>query len=188
MPSISIPLRPVLPAAILLLYLIDLRYLMEFTEKEQAILRIVQKNLPDTLTPYADIAAATGCTEDEVLALLQRLKDCGAIRRFGASIKHQRAGWAHNAMVAWVVTEEQADEVGPTAAQHSRISHCYFRPSKYPAWRYTFYTMIHGKSEQDCLDVVEELRRTTSLDEYAILESVKELKKTSMTYFPDPSN
>ena len=48
--------------------------------------------------------------------------------------------------------------------------------------------MIHGKSEQDCLDVVEELRRTTSLDEYAILESVKELKKTSMTYFPDPSN
>ena len=47
MPSISIPLRPVLPAAILFLYLIDLRYLMEFTEKEQAILRIVQKNLPE---------------------------------------------------------------------------------------------------------------------------------------------
>ena len=40
---------------------------MEFTEKEQAILRIVQKNLPDTLTPYADIAAAVGATEEEVL-------------------------------------------------------------------------------------------------------------------------
>ena len=162
-------------------------YAMEFTEKEQAILRIVQKNLPDTLTPYADIAAATGTTEEEVLALIQRLKECGAIRRFGASIKHQRTGWSHNAMVAWVATEELAEEVGPQAAQHSRISHCYFRPSKYPNWNYTFFTMIHGKSEQDCLDVVEELRRTTALDEYAVLESLKELKKTSMTYFPEPT-
>ena len=34
-----------------------------------------------------------------------------------------------------------------------------------------------------CLDVVEKLRQTTSLDEYAILESIKELKKISMTYF-----
>ena len=77
---------------------------MKFTDKEEAILRIVQKNLPDTLTPYADIAAATGTTEEEVIALLERLKESGAIRRFGASIKHQRTGWSHNAMVAWVAT------------------------------------------------------------------------------------
>ena len=156
---------------------------MEFTEKEQAILRIVQKNLPDTLTPYADIAAAVGATEEEVLELLQRLKDSGAIRRFGASIKHQRTGWAHNAMVAWVLSEEQADEVGAKAAEHPRISHCYFRPSNYPGWNYTFFTMIHGRSEQECMDVVEELRRTTILDEFAVLKSLKELKKISMTYF-----
>ena len=160
---------------------------MDFTEKEQAILRIVQKNIPDTLTPYADIAAATGTTEEEVLELLQRLKDSGAIRRFGASIKHQRTGWAHNAMVAWKASEELAEEVGPKAAEHSRISHCYYRPSNYPGWDYTFFTMIHGRSEQDCLDVVEELRQTTALDEYAVLESLKELKKISMTYFPEPS-
>jgi DNA-binding Lrp family transcriptional regulator len=156
---------------------------MEFTEKEQAILRIVQKNLPDSLTPYADIASAVGATEEEVLELLQRLKDSGAIRRFGASIKHQRTGWAHNAMVAWELCEELADEVGTKAAEHPRISHCYFRPSVYPEWKYTFFTMIHGKSEQDCLDVVEELRRTTALEEYAVLKSLKELKKISMSYF-----
>ena len=160
---------------------------MEFTEKEQAILRIVQKNIPDSLTPYADIAAAAGTTEDEVLNLLLRLKESGAIRRFGASIKHQRAGWTHNAMVAWVVSAEEVDEVGRIAAEHPRISHCYYRPSVYPAWPYTFYTMIHGKSEQDCLDVVEELRRTTSLETCEILESLKELKKISMTYFAEPS-
>ncbi len=160
---------------------------MDFTEKEQAILRIVQKDLPDSLTPYADIAVATGSTEEEVLDLLLRLKESGAIRRFGASIKHQRTGWTHNAMVAWVATEEEAEEAGSRAAGHPRISHCYYRPSRYPAWPYTFYTMIHGKSEQDCLDVVEELRRTTSLKVYEILESLKELKKISMTYFTETS-
>ena len=29
---------------------------MRFTEQEETVLRIVQSNLPDTLTPYADIA------------------------------------------------------------------------------------------------------------------------------------
>ena len=61
----------------------------QFTETERAILRIVQADLPDTLTPYADIARTVGCTEEEVLDLLSRLKQSGAIRRFGASIKHQ---------------------------------------------------------------------------------------------------
>lgn len=34
---------------------------MRFTEQEETVLRIVQSNLPDTLTPYADIARAAGC-------------------------------------------------------------------------------------------------------------------------------
>lgn len=160
---------------------------MNFTDQEQAVLRIVQSNLPDTLTPYADIAAAAGCTEEEVLALLSRLKADGTIRRFGASIKHQRTGWTHNAMVAWIADAAVADEAGPRAAEHPRISHIYYRPSSAPDWPYTLYTMIHGKTAQECLDVAEELRRTTPLDRYAVLESLKELKKISMTYFPGAS-
>ena len=76
----------------------------QFTETERAILRIVQADLPDSLTPYADIARTVGCTEEEVLDLLSRLKQSGAIRRFGASIKHQKTGWTHNAMVATVTS------------------------------------------------------------------------------------
>lgn len=154
-----------------------------FTPTELAILRIAQDNIPHTLTPYAHMAEAAGSSEQQVLDLLQGLKDSGAIRRFGASIKHQRAGWNHNAMVAWKATPEEADAAGAVAAAHSRISHCYFRPSSAPDWPYTFFTMIHGKSEGDCLAVVEELKASTCLKEYAVLESLKELKKTSMTYF-----
>lgn len=156
---------------------------MEFSDIERAILRIVQKDLPDSLTPFADIAKEVGTDEATVLALLQRLKKSGAIRRFGATLRHQRAGWNCNAMVAWKIDEKMADEIGHYIAKHPRISHCYYRPSSAPDWQYSFYTMIHGRSEQECLDVVEELRRATQLDEYAILTSLKELKKTSMTYF-----
>ncbi len=155
-----------------------------FTEQEQAILRIAQKNLPDTLTPYADIAAMVGCDEATVLDLLRELKESGAIRRLGASLKHQRAGYAHNSMVAWRVRDEaQADEAGQTAATHPLISHCYHRPSTAPDWPYSFFTMIHGRNPEEYLEVIEWLRANSALQEYAVLRSVKELKKISMTYF-----
>lgn len=158
---------------------------MDFTEKERKVLGIVQANLPDSLTPYADIAKEVGLSEQEVLALLERLKEDGTIRRFGASIKHQKTGYNSNAMVAWKIGEEEVDKAAEYAAKNSHISHCYYRPSSAPDWQYTFYTMIHGKTMQECYDVVEELRQNTCLDEYAILESIKELKKISMTYFDD---
>lgn len=154
-----------------------------FTPTEQAILRIVQSNLPDSLTPYADIAQTVGCDEATVIDLVQRLKDDGAIRRFGASIKHQKTVWKHNAMVAWRIDAARIDACGEQAAKHPHISHCYHRPSSAHDWPYSLYTMIHGRSREECLEVVEELRRSTDLEDYAILESLQELKKISMTYF-----
>lgn len=154
-----------------------------FTEQERAILRIAQKNLPDSLTPYADIAASVGTDEATVINLLRELRELGAIRRFGASLKHQKAGYSHNAMVAWIVKEDEVDAIGEEAARHPLISHCYYRPSSASDWPYEFYTMIHGRSPDEYKEVIALLKQTTALTEYAVLESIKELKKTSMTYF-----
>lgn len=156
---------------------------MDFTEKEKAILRILQDNIPLTRTPYADIAASAGAAESDVLELIERLKASGVIRRFGASIKHQRTGYTHNAMVAWRIAPEDVDEAGREASALAGISHCYYRPSDAEDWPYTFYTMIHGKSEEDCLAVIQELKEKTILRDHAVLKTVKELKKISMRYF-----
>ena len=121
----------------------------QFTPAEQAVLRIVQANLPDSLTPYADIAEQAGMTEAQVLELLGSLKESGAIRRFGASIKHQKAGFTHNAMVAWKVPHDIVDAIGAEASKHPLISHCYFRPSSAPDWPYEFFTMIHGRNPEE---------------------------------------
>lgn len=154
-----------------------------FSPVEKEILRIVQKDLPDSLTPFADIAARAGGTEEEVISLLRTLKEEGVIRRFGASIKHQKAGWAHNAMVAWITGTGDVEELGKKAAQNSNVSHCYYRPSSAPDWPYELYTMVHGRSSEEVDEVISGLKKELGLKEYSVLHSRREFKKISPTYF-----
>ena len=154
-----------------------------FTETEARILALAGTDLPDSATPFSDIAAAAGCSEDEVLGLLARLKDTGIIRRFGATLRHQKAGYGHNAMVAWRVDDpDEALRVGELMAERPEISHCYIRRT-YPQWKYNLYTMIHGKNPGDCMEVVNAISQATGVTDYQILQSVRELKKISMRYF-----
>lgn len=154
-----------------------------FSETEQRILALAGADLPDGPTPFAAIADQAGCSEAEVLALLTRLKDEGVIRRFGATLRHQKAGYGHNAMVAWRVDDpDEAQRVGKIMADRPEISHCYIRRT-YPQWRYNLYTMIHGKNPGDCMEVVRTISEGTGVTDYQILQSVRELKKISMRYF-----
>lgn len=163
--------------------------MLEFTDVEREILSRVQGSLPDSATPYADIAREAGkaagreVTEAQVLDLLTSLKEEGVIRRFGATLKHQKAGYGANVMVAWkTADEDEALKFGPILAESQAISHCYYRPGA-SEWPYTLYTMVHGKSPEQCLEAVAELAESTGLTEYATLFSTRELKKISMTYF-----
>ncbi len=155
-----------------------------FTEMQARILRAVQADMPQSLTPYADIAAIAGTDEDSVIRFLRELKEKGFIRRFGASIRHQRVGYAYNIMVVWKVDEARKDEAGRIAAAHPSVSHCYFRPAIAQDWPYTLYTMIHGRSRAECAAVIASLQERSSVfAEYRALESLKELKKVSPVYF-----
>jgi DNA-binding Lrp family transcriptional regulator len=154
-----------------------------FTDTEKRILALVGTDLPDSPTPFADIAAQAGTSEEEVLELLTRLKDGGVIRRFGATLRHQKAGYGHNAMVAWRVDDpEEALRIGEKMASRQEISHCYIRRT-YPQWKYNLYTMVHGKNPGDTTRVVEEIVRETGVTDNQTLASLRELKKTSMRYF-----
>jgi DNA-binding Lrp family transcriptional regulator len=152
------------------------------SDLDKEILKRVQGTLPDSATPYADIAAAVGTDEGHVVDLLSRMIETGEIRRFGATLKHQKAGFGANVMVAWYVPEEDVDRIGAVMAKRPEISHCYHRINCLD-WPYNLYTMIHGRSQDACRAVVESLCRETGLDDYAMLFSLKELKKVSMRYF-----
>ena len=154
----------------------------ELSRLDREILRRVQDSLPDSATPYADIAAAVGTDEAHVLDLLSRLAASGEIRRFGATLKHQKAGFGANVMVAWYVPEEDVDRIGALLSERPEVSHCYHRKNCLE-WPYNLYTMVHGRSAEACQRVIMAMSEAAGLDDYAMLFSLKELKKVSMRYF-----
>lgn len=153
------------------------------TELEKKVIAAIQGDIPVTERPYLELAENLGISEETFLKILVDLTDKGVIRRFGATIRHQKSGFASNAMVAWQVEEDRIDEAGQKLATFDEVSHCYRRnPQK--QWPYNLYTMVHAADEASCRELVRRLAHATGIDTYSILFSRKELKKTSMQYMP----
>ena len=152
------------------------------TDLEKNIIKAVQGDLPITPTPYGDIAKDLGITEEMLLDTLQSLCDRGVIRRFGATLRHQKSGFTANAMVAWCVEEERADQVGEIFAAFKEVSHCYHRQSTHD-WPYNLYTMVHASDEANCRETAARMAEQAGVSDYELLFSREELKKTSMQYF-----
>lgn len=155
---------------------------MQFSESERRILSLVQGDLPDGPQPFAEVARLAGVEEAQVLDLLRRLKEGGQIRRFGATLRHQKAGYGANAMVAWFVDEQDMERIGAYMASRPEISHCYHRVNCMD-WPYNLYTMVHAKTREQCREIVADLAKAVGGIEYDVLESRREFKKTSMRYF-----
>jgi DNA-binding Lrp family transcriptional regulator len=160
---------------------------IEITEQDKALIRFLQDDLPFSLTPFAELAKALRWKESEVLELTQSMLKSGLIRRFGVVLRHQKAGFTANAMGVWPVPEERAEEIGEKMATYREVSHCYQRPTL-PDWPYTLFTMIHGRSAEECQNVMERIAQATGVENYQMLFSQAELKKSSMKYFVEAQN
>lgn len=151
-------------------------------EIDKKIISQIQKDLPVHPKPFALMAEKIGITENAFIERVKRLKKEGIIRRFGATLRHQEAGFKANAMIAWNAPEDTISKMGKTLARFREVSHCYHRAPK-GDWPYNLYTMVHGGSRDECREIAERLSSATGLTEYAVLFSEKEFKKTSMEYF-----
>ncbi|MBW1649954.1 MAG: Lrp/AsnC family transcriptional regulator [Deltaproteobacteria bacterium] len=153
-----------------------------FTETEKKIISALQKDIPVASRPYKIMARRLKISEETFLKVLKELSDKKIIRRFGATLWHQKSGFSANAMCAWEVKEDRAEEVGKKFASFKEITHCYKRiPQK--DWHYNLYTMIHSKDEKGCIATAKKLSKAVGIEKYELLFSVEELKKTSMQYF-----
>ncbi|MFO7709322.1 MAG: Lrp/AsnC family transcriptional regulator [Desulfobacterales bacterium] len=152
------------------------------TDIEKKIVASIQEDLPVTERPYREIARRLGIAEETLLEALRGLTARGVIRRFGATLRHQRTGYKANAMAAWSVAEERIDAVGRIMAGFRQVSHCY-RRNPAPAWPYNLYTMIHAEDEAACRETARRMSEAAGVDAYCLLFSREELKKTSMVYF-----
>jgi DNA-binding Lrp family transcriptional regulator len=102
--------------------------MIEDTDKK--IISQIQKDLPVHKRPFAEMAEKIGISEDEFIKRVQHLKERGIIRRFGATLRHQEAGFKANAMIAWKSPDGVIAEMGRTLARFREVSHCYHRAPK----------------------------------------------------------
>lgn len=154
----------------------------ELTPVEVRIVRELQEDLPLEPLPFAPMAARIGIGEDELFTRARALQDEGLLRRFAAILYHRKAGFRANAMGVWKVAPEDMDRIGPMVASFKAVSHCYQRPI-YPDWPYNLFSMIHGRSREECEDVIAAIAAATGLTEYTALYSTREYKKTRVRFY-----
>jgi DNA-binding Lrp family transcriptional regulator len=146
-----------------------------------AAVRALGMDLPIAPRAFAAAAEAAGLRQEQLVATARRLADAGVIRRFSVVLRHVAAGARANAMVLWRVPEERWDEVGEQMAQFSEVSHCYRRRAL-PDLDYTHYTMVHGPTREECRGAVESIAAATGVDDYLMLFTKRELKRSSPRY------
>ena len=153
------------------------------TEIEKKISRLVQQDITLEKRPFRDIAEKLGTSEEEVLATIRGLMTKGTIRKFGAILRHQKAGFPHNAMVIWAVSQERIEFAGNALASFREVTHCYERTPPF-AGKYNVFTMVHfGEGNQE--SVIQKLSQETGIKDFKVLTSIEEYKKSSMEYFTD---
>lgn len=140
--------------------------------KDRRRINLLCQDIPHTKTPFTDL----GIDIAEIRADLDR----GIMRRFGAVLRHQQAGFDANAMVCLAVAD--TERAGALLAENSHVSHCYER-APFEGFPYNVYAMFHGQSEAELEQSIGSAVSALNGPDHAVLTTLKELKKTSFVYF-----
>jgi DNA-binding Lrp family transcriptional regulator len=155
--------------------------MVRFDPSEIKIAMYIQGDIPLIKRPFERIGEEIGTGEERVINGIKGLIKRGIIRKFGAIVRHQKAGFTQNAMVIWAVPEKRCEEVGKIFATFKEITHCYERTPPFEE-KHNIYTMIHLK-ENDQKKLIQKLSSITGIKDFKVLISEEEYKKSSMEYF-----
>lgn len=152
------------------------------TPSEIECVRLLQRDLPLQPRPFDAVAKSANASADDLLAAARTLMKRGQIRRFGAVIASRKSGFSTSTMAVWVVPEQQVDEIAMKMSQNRAVSHCYLRPV-YSDWPYNLYTIVHGRSIEECESIVNDLSIDSGITEKQALYPTKEYKKARISLF-----
>ena len=154
---------------------------VDLSPADKLVVNELQHDLSLVQRPFDISSRRLGMDIDQFLAHCYSLKQRGIMRRFGASIKHNEVGFTANAMTCWVAPPEVVETAGKKLAALREVSHCYERKTG-PLWDYNLFAMIHGDAREDCQLIADKISQETGLNEYVLLFSTKEFKKTRVKY------
>ncbi|MBF0125189.1 MAG: Lrp/AsnC family transcriptional regulator [Magnetococcales bacterium] len=147
---------------------------------EREIITATQQGLPLVERPYHALADRLDKPVSAVIGTLQRLLNCGIIRRIGLVPNHYRLGLVANAMTVWDVADEKIAQLGQQVGDLGFVTHCYHRPRHPPHWPYNLFAMVHGPDRETVAGRVHHIRQQLlpHLDGADVLYSQRILKKT----------
>ena len=102
-------------------------------DTDRAILNALQDGFPLTPRPYDDAAAALGIAGSELISRLTRMRQIGAITRFGPFFDAAAMGGAF-CLCAMEVPEDRFDEVLAQVNAHPEVAHNYERTHALNMW------------------------------------------------------
>jgi len=154
---------------------------------EIEFVRLMQRDIELVAEPFVAVADQLGIPFEDVAAMHADFLARGRMRRFAAVLHHRKAGFGANAMGIWAGPQDDPEAlqaIGEKMASFSAVSHAYQRPT-YPDWPYNLFTMVHGKSEEDCEQTLAEIAQETGITQRHALYSTHEFKKVRVRYFTD---
>jgi len=151
---------------------------------DREAIKELQKDLPLGQRPFDEMASHLSIGTEELLNLAKSLRDCGIMRRYGALLNHQKAGFLSNAMSCWSVPLDMLEQSGNKMASCQAVSHCYQRQTN-ADWPYNLFAMIHSRSKDECEAIAKQISHDTKVSNYALLYTVKEYKKEKVRYFTE---
>jgi len=156
------------------------------SECDKDRIRFLSGDIPHSLTPFTDLfhgVIQSGAKNlEDVLAEANDDLRFKRMRRFGAVLRHQNAGFPCNAMACFEV--DDPENVGINLAKNPHVSHCYERPP-FEGFPYNVYAMFHAQGDEELSAYVNEAVDMLGKPKFAVLHSLRELKKTSYKYFND---
>ncbi|MBU4533101.1 MAG: AsnC family transcriptional regulator [Eubacteriales bacterium] len=148
---------------------------MQLDSIDRQLLNLIQKQIPVSSRPYADIGAELGLTEAEVISRIERLKKSHIIRRMGGFFDSRKMGYA-GTLCAMRVPEARIEEVAGIINGYYQVTHNYIRDYEYNMW----FTVLAPTPEQRNR-IIEEIKNRTGIGDLMSLPA-KRLFKISVKF------
>jgi len=155
--------------------------------EDQVLMAALQPGLELVARPFASLAARAGMSEAAVLDRIGAWLETGIVKRFGVVVRHHELGYRANAMTVFDVPDDQVSAVGARLAREEGVTLCYRRARHLPEWPYNLYCMVHGRSREEVLPVIERLCRVAGYPCEALF-SLRRFKQRGARYFGDAAS
>jgi len=139
---------------------------------ENELLFEMQNAFPMIERPFKAVAEKLNSTEEEVLSLVQKLKDEKIIRQTSAIFDTKRLGY-RSSLVAFKVDEDKIDQAAEIINAHPGVSHNYLRNHDYNIW---FTMAVAPDSKLGLERTIEILKERTGAEDAIILPTLKMFK------------